>query len=63
MRGEQPVDRPWGEYPVGTKAHAIMGGYWQKNDKGWWKWCTGSTFPNPGGDALSVTLPDQQRSN
>ena len=58
---EQPVDRPWREYPIGTKAHAVMGGYWTKTERGW-KWCHGSTFPTPGGDALSVTLPEHQEA-
>lgn len=50
-------DRDWREYPIGTKAMAIGGGYWQKNERGW-KWCTGSTFPIPGGDASGwVILP------
>ncbi|WP_296277829.1 hypothetical protein [Pseudomonas sp. UBA7530] len=52
----QNIDRPWSEYPIGTKAHAVMGGHWLKTVHGW-KWCTGSTFPTPGGDATSVTLP------
>lgn len=43
------ADRPLSEYPVGTKAKAIGGGYWIKNKFGW-KWFTGSTFPSPGGD-------------
>lgn len=35
--------------PLGTKAPAIMGGHWERVEGGW-KWCTGSTFPRPGGD-------------
>lgn len=35
-------------YPIGTKAKAIGGGYWTKNERGW-KWCNGDTFPNVGG--------------
>lgn len=35
--------------PIGTKAPAIMGGHWIKVERGW-KWCSGSTFPRPGGD-------------
>lgn len=47
----------WSEYPVGTKAAAIMGGHWIKTERGW-KWCTGATFPTPGGDASGmVCLP------
>lgn len=48
----------WDEYPIGTKAQAIGGGHWIKNESGW-KWCTGSTFPTPGGDNNGmVQLPD-----
>lgn len=50
------IDKPWSEYPIGTKAHAVMGGYWIKTERGW-KWCTGATFPTPGGDAIRVELP------
>jgi len=35
--------------PIGTKAPSINGGHWVKVERGW-KWCTGSTFPRPGGD-------------
>jgi len=49
----------WSEYPIGTKAKALMGGYWIKNERGW-KWCNnGGTFPTPGGDATGeVCLPN-----
>ena len=55
-------DRPWSEYPVGTKAHAVMGGRWLKMPAGW-KWNgpagSGGIFPTPGGDACGrcVELP------
>lgn len=54
-------DRPWSKYPIGTKAHAFNGGHWIKTELGW-KWCTGATFPTPGGDAIGecVELPDNQ---
>lgn len=43
---------PWSEYPIGTKAPAIMGGYWYRTVLGW-KWNgpdgSGGTFPTPGG--------------
>lgn len=53
----QPVDRPWKEYPIGTKAReSWMGGYWQKSEHGW-KWHCGSTFPRPG-IADQVCLPN-----
>ncbi|OCK44364.1 hypothetical protein BA195_06720 [Tenacibaculum soleae] len=42
-------DKPLNELPEGTKAKALGGGYWIKNKRGW-KWCTGATFPNVGGD-------------
>jgi len=54
---KQPIDRPWKEYPEGTKAHAPDGGHWTKTKSGWWKWCTGAAFGTPGGDACAVTLP------
>ena len=41
-------DRPWSDYPIGTKAHSVDGGYWIRVVHGW-KWCTGDTFPTPGG--------------
>lgn len=50
-------DRDWKDYPVGTKAKALMGGHWTKTEHGW-KWCNGSTFPTPGGDATDVCLPE-----
>lgn len=52
------VDRPWDEYPIGTKAHAYNGGHWVRVVGGW-KWCTGSTFPTPGADAIGncIELP------
>lgn len=42
-------DRPWSEYPIGTRARQSWeGGWWEKTAQGW-KWCCGSTFPTPGG--------------
>lgn len=35
--------------PIGTRAPAVDGGYWERTEHGW-KWCTGDTFPRPGGD-------------
>jgi hypothetical protein len=51
-------DRPWNEYPSGTKAHAIDGGCWLRVQNGW-MWHTGDTFPTPGADAMGkcVELP------
>lgn len=46
----------WAKLPLGTKANAVNGGYWIRVSNGW-KWCTGSTFPVPGGDVISITLP------
>jgi hypothetical protein len=53
-----PVDRPWSEYPIGTKAHAFNGGHWIRVRNGW-KWFNGSTFPTPGADAIGecIELP------
>jgi hypothetical protein len=48
-------DREWMDYPIGTKAHAINGGYWERVERGW-KWCTGATFPTPGGDAVGACI-------
>lgn len=49
--------------PLGTKAPAIMGGWWFKMQNGW-KWNgpngNGGTFPNPGGDWNGKLIyPDQ----
>lgn len=46
----------WDEYPVGTIAFAVSGGYWVKIKSGGWKWCVGSTFPTPGADASNRVL-------
>lgn len=58
MKELKRQDRDWSDYPIGTKAHAVMGGYWIKTEGGW-KWNSGSTFPTPGGDACGrcVELP------
>jgi len=55
---KQGIDRPWKDYPVGTRAHAVNGGHWMKIESGRWRWCTGSTFETPGGDTCSITLPE-----
>lgn len=54
-----PKDRDWSDYPIGTKAHSCGGGWWIRV-RGGWKWCTGDTFPGPGGDACGncVELPE-----
>jgi hypothetical protein len=62
--GLQPSDRrtkvgppwTWSEYPIGTLAHSSIGGRWTKTEHGW-KAEGGDTFPTPGGDVVSVTLP------
>jgi hypothetical protein len=54
----QPVDRPWHEYPLGTKALAIMGGHWLRVEQGWQWQPNGGTFPRPGADAFDVILPE-----
>ncbi len=52
-----PIDRPWKDYPVGTTAYSFSGGHWTKTEHGW-KWCSGSTFPTPGADARTISLPN-----
>jgi len=49
-------DKPWRQYPIGTKAFSISGGYWIKTKHGW-KWCTGATFPTPGSGVCCVIEP------
>ena len=54
----QTSDRPFRDYPIGTKAQALGGGYWIKNERGW-KWGIDDTFPAPGGDWNGmVSLPN-----
>ena len=48
--------KPWGAYPTGTRVYAVNGGFWEKNKRGW-KWCSGSTFPTPGGDWQYIIEP------
>lgn len=48
------------DYPLGSKFRAINGGYWERVENGF-KWCTGDTFPNLGGDwdgTVSMKLSD-----
>ena len=47
--------KPWSAYPIGTKAHSYNGGYWVRVERGW-KWCTGDTFPTPGGEAVGMCI-------
>lgn len=54
--------KSWSEYPIGTKAKAISGGFWIKVNNGW-RWCSGSIFPTPGADASGeVILPTEELS-
>ena len=48
-RKQYVKSKPWSDYPIRTRAYAVMGGYWEKTECGW-KWCAGSTFPTPAGD-------------
>jgi hypothetical protein len=48
--------RQWHNYPVGTKAFAIGGGFWIRTEDGW-RWHCGDTFPGPGPDAYEVEMP------
>jgi len=51
------ADKDVREYPIGTKFKALMGGHWIRTERGF-KWCTGSTFSNVGGDWTGeVCLP------
>lgn len=55
------LDRPWSEYPAGTKAHAFNGGAWLKLHNGRWQWnghtsSPGGSFPTPGADAFGVCV-------
>lgn len=44
----QKKNKPWSEYPIGTKARQSWeGDYWIKVEHGW-KWHCGSTFAIPG---------------
>ncbi len=45
--------KDWSEYPLGTKVYAVMGGHWEKVERGR-KWCTGDTFPSPGADWCKI---------
>lgn len=51
----------WNAMPIGTKAYSSTGGYWEKiRERGFaWKWCTGASFPTPGGDVIRIELPEQ----
>jgi hypothetical protein len=62
MSERKHQDRTWDKYPLGTRAHAFNGGYWERVKQGW-KWCNGNTFPTPGGDAVGrcVELPKGAR--
>jgi len=55
------IDRPFIEYPIGTKAYAYNGGYWIKAGARAWKWHCGDTFPTPGADARWVELPEETK--
>lgn len=35
--------------PIGTRAPALGGGFWVKEEGGW-RWPGGGLFPSPGGD-------------
>ncbi len=56
-----PRDRAWSDYPVGTKAHSVLGGYWLRTKDGW-RANGGDAFPHPGADASGdcIELPDPE---
>jgi len=51
------IYKSWKEYPSGTKAYSLMGGYWIKLENGMWKWHNGDSFPSPGADTRRIELP------
>ena len=51
------INKSWNDYPIGTKAFSVSGGFWEETSRGW-KWCTGDTFPTPGADACDVEEPN-----
>lgn len=58
IKPQQGKDRPWSDYPLGTKAYAVDGSYWTKHDQGW-RWSgNGYVHPEPGCDVERVELPD-----
>lgn len=52
-------DRPWRDYPEGTKAHSYSGGVWLKLTGGQWQFTGGSKSKSPGPDAkrYCIELP------
>lgn len=53
------VDRPWRDYPVGTKAHSCLGGYWVKITQTGWQFngrAHSGMFHNPGGEAQGACI-------
>lgn len=60
MNTAQRIDRPWSQYPIGTKAFASGGGHWTKTVRGW-QWFSGASFGTPGGDAYCVQLPTVEK--
>lgn len=53
-------NKKWKDCPIGTKAHALSGGYWIKLENGW-RWCIGDTFPTPGADVIKIEEPEQSK--
>lgn len=54
-----PVDRPWEDYPVGTKAFGCLGGHWVKRANGWQYNGRHGTFSRPPAEACCVELPNE----
>jgi|AntRauTorcE11898_2_1112593.scaffolds.fasta_scaffold10989_3 hypothetical protein len=48
--------------PIGTKAPSVNGGHWVRTESGW-KWCTGATFPSPGGDWTGKLILPEDADN
>ncbi|WP_228263926.1 hypothetical protein [Marinobacter shengliensis] len=48
--------------PLGTTAPSVQGGHWIRTNLGW-RWCTGATFPSPGGDWNGDLIPPGEGFN
>jgi hypothetical protein len=49
--------RPLDSYPLGTKAHNVIGGWWVKVPNGW-QAMSGDIFPTPGGGVIRFEEPE-----
>jgi len=63
MTKPETTPREWRDYPVGTRAMAIEGGHWIKQQDGRWRWHCGNAFPTPGGTVSAVRLPGSEKED